>query len=342
MPKEGFPSIVRVPQPLSNRKASDGAFMLPRDGYYHWTVKGVIPNRHPLTREPILQVVDDEAIARIIANAEADGVELLVDKEHDSHQGRDTAAYGWASPEGLQAREEGLFGRIRLTDLGNAAVKGGNYRYISPVFEWESVEDLGNGRYRPTRILDLGLTNRPNCETIKALSNRGGAREFGEEPTREDMSENNKKAGDGPSKPPAEVSEVMTLRNRVAELEGELQTLRNSEADAVLEQYGVSKDSPGRAGLRTLLLTNREEGVAVLKALSSSDEPAAKEEKPPVRLFNKSEAKQPGVKFTGKDTGPNLNLLNRRAEELRAQGMKWDRAWNQAQNEMAEENQRAG
>jgi len=69
----------------------------------------------------------------------------------------------------------GLFAQIRWTDTGEAAVKGGRYRFLSPVWAKSDCEDLGNERLRPVRLLNAAVTNDPNLKGILPLSNRSPA-----------------------------------------------------------------------------------------------------------------------------------------------------------------------
>lgn len=288
-----------MPQVLCNKRGEDGRYELPSDGLYHWSVLGVAPNRNPETGEPILQVVDDEALTKIMANVRASG-ELLVDKEHLSEMADgDSSGYGWAQPEGLEVREDGLYGPIRLTALGNDAVRGGVFRYLSPVFEWESAEDLGDGRFRPTKLLSLGLTNKPNFSRIRALSNRSAddadGRRFGcfEEPMKE---KTNTKDRSSATDSGASGEEILQLRNRVQELETENKELRDREVESILDAHkDVLANDEARAGMKTLLLANREQGLSTLKALNEKPNEESKEQ--PERLFNTKKAAQPGVSF---------------------------------------------
>ena len=115
-----------------------------------------------------MQVVDAEAVAALVANHAAAGrPPLPIDQDHESHQGASSVASGWI--EELQARADGLWGRVRWTDLGEHAVTNGRFRYFSPVWR---VQTIGPGRVRPVRLTDAALTNQPNLSGLRPLSNR--------------------------------------------------------------------------------------------------------------------------------------------------------------------------
>jgi hypothetical protein len=72
----------------------------------------------------------------------------------------------------------GLWAKIRWSDLGEEAVKGGRYRFLSPVWARKDCVDLGpdpqsgRDRVRPVRLLNAAVTNDPNLKGMRPLSNR--------------------------------------------------------------------------------------------------------------------------------------------------------------------------
>ena len=158
---------------VSGPMPDSGLFRLPPDGWYPFVTLGEFPGELILpddTKEDIIQVIDEQAIEAMLANWPEDG-ELLIDYEHFSHDSeKATVAAGWL--RGLQKRPDGLYSSNAWSARGRADVTGGNYRFISP--EFEDLEDLGEGRYRPRLIVGAGLTNRPALKTLKPLSNRAG------------------------------------------------------------------------------------------------------------------------------------------------------------------------
>ncbi|MCC5847469.1 MAG: hypothetical protein JJU29_05175 [Verrucomicrobia bacterium] len=176
------------------------SFSLPEDGWYHVAPLGVFPH----AASGVVQVVDAEACG---AMAAAFGVEaaarnfagLLIDFDHFSlDAGNKSEAAGWITA--LEARVEGyglkvagsggeevagsrlrgngsqdlgLWAEIRWSDTGEAAVRGGRYRFLSPVWSRSDCVDLGDGRVRPVRLLNAAVTNDPNLKGLVPLSNRG-------------------------------------------------------------------------------------------------------------------------------------------------------------------------
>lgn len=105
------------------------------------------------TMQPIVQRID-RAVLQAVANRYSG--EKLVDFEHRSRSDNpesDTSAAGWITA--VEVRDDGLWGKVRFTDLGLAAVVNRRLRYLSPV--WNVTADG-----IPVELLDAALTNKPN------------------------------------------------------------------------------------------------------------------------------------------------------------------------------------
>jgi hypothetical protein len=147
-------------------------FKMPDDGWYQLAPLGEFPH----AAAGVIQVVDGEACTAMVARFKADAAVpnfagLLVDFDHFSLDDRARSeAAGWIVD--LASRETGLWGNIRWSDVGEDAVKGGRYRFLSPVWARSDCVDLGNGRVRPVRLLNAAVTNDPNLKGLVPLANR--------------------------------------------------------------------------------------------------------------------------------------------------------------------------
>ena len=195
--------MLRMNARLLNR---DG-FQMPVDGWFQLAPLGEFPH----AAVGVVQVVDSDAClamaARFAADAAAENFAgVLVDFDHFSLDGeKRSEAAGWITA--LEARGEvggvgcevggaeptphpskegsqsGLWATIRWSDIGEAAVKGGRYRFLSPVWTRVDCVDLGVDpatgwpRVRPVRLLNAAVTNDPNLKGMRALSN--SARDLG-------------------------------------------------------------------------------------------------------------------------------------------------------------------
>ena len=153
---------------LMNR---DG-FVTPADGWYQIAPVGEFPH----AQAGVTQVVDVEACSamanRFTEESKAPNFAgLLVDFDHFSLDGeKKSEAAGWITS--LENRAGGLYAKIRWSDVGESAVKGGRYRFLSPVWNRADCVDLGGGRVRPVRLLNAAVTNDPNFKGMCPLSNR--------------------------------------------------------------------------------------------------------------------------------------------------------------------------
>lgn len=156
---------------LFNR-SNDGAFATPKDGWYQIVPKGEFPHND----SGKLQVLDADALKSIVNrfNDEAKSENfpgILVDFDHFSTDpGKPSEAAGWI--EQVENRTDGVWGKIRWSDVGLAAVSGGRYRLTSPVWNRKDCETLSGDRIRPMRLDSLALTNDPNMKGSVPLSNR--------------------------------------------------------------------------------------------------------------------------------------------------------------------------
>ena len=148
------------------------AFELPPDGWYQISALGEFPH-NPTGLVQIL----DEASCRLMADqfraesAKPNFPGILIDFDHFSlEKDKPSEAAGWIV--GLEPRQNGLWAQIRWSDRGEQAVKGGRYRFISPVWRQDECEDLGNKRVRPRRLVNAAVTNDPNISGMAPLSNR--------------------------------------------------------------------------------------------------------------------------------------------------------------------------
>jgi phage I-like protein len=162
-------------------------FELPEDGWYQLAPLGEFPH----AAAGVTQVIDEAACARMVTafeNARAAAGNfpgLLIDFDHFSLDAtKHSEAAGWitdlkfSSPSSdlcPPTSGSGLFAQIRWSDTGEAAVKGGRYRFLSPVWAKSDCEDLGNHRLRPVRLLNAAVTNDPNLKGILPISNRSSA-----------------------------------------------------------------------------------------------------------------------------------------------------------------------
>lgn len=110
--------------------------------------------------------------AGVVAASRA-GLPIAIDYEHQTEHarlnGQAAPAAGWI--EDIEARADGLYGKVAWTEKAGAMVRGREYRFLSPVF-----------RYDPKtrevkRIIMAGLTNDRAFADLKAFAKSEGSME---------------------------------------------------------------------------------------------------------------------------------------------------------------------
>lgn len=149
-------------------------FMLPEDGWYHIAAYGEWPHKPT----GLTQVIDPESADEIIRSftefqAAPNWPGVLIDFDHQSLDAdKPTVAAGWIVD--LQKRDNGLWGRVRWSDLGRTSIEGGRYRFISPVWRHSDCAKLDDVRIRPLKLMNCAVTNDPNIRGLFPLSNASG------------------------------------------------------------------------------------------------------------------------------------------------------------------------
>ena len=104
----------------------------------------------------------------MLAAFQARNAALPIDWEHASQHrapnGQDAPAAGWI--ESLDIRKGALWGTVAWTERGANQVGAREYRYLSPVFDFEPASG------RIVRLVSAGLTNLPNLP-LQALNSEG-------------------------------------------------------------------------------------------------------------------------------------------------------------------------
>jgi phage I-like protein len=175
--------------------AGDGqeqpVWKLPADGWIMLVPKGEVP----IPSQGLLQVLDDHSISAMKESFDRDQSTsptqpwpgLTLDYEHRSyHRSSDqpltsmpttTEAAGWVL--NAEARPDGLWGKVEWSSGGFDAVKGGNFRLISPTFRPDDLDSLGNTelagekylKVRPLRLDSVALTNKPRMRNQPPITN---------------------------------------------------------------------------------------------------------------------------------------------------------------------------
>jgi phage I-like protein len=103
----------------------------------------------------------------VMQNFASRGLPLAIDVNHSSElkapRGEASPAYGWI--EAIEIVDGALYGDVTWNPLGTAAVKNREYRFLSPVFDY----DMKTGRI--VALTSVALVNEPNLR-LPALNHQ--------------------------------------------------------------------------------------------------------------------------------------------------------------------------
>lgn len=323
------------------------AFEVPSDGWYQIVPLGTWPVLDTLggTSKEIQQVIDARSIKAL---AEGFSGELLIDYEHFAHNpDKETRAAGWIT--GVQERQDGLYAQIRWSTQGEADVKGGAYRFISPEFDQVSPmpgNPVGSlPLMRPVRLSGAALTNKPNLTTLRPLSNRS-ADGSGQNTTTNTKTMDYKAlilkvlglpatATDQEIQAAADKlgdTSAPEMAQEVEAMNRDLKTAREALADRDLE--GVALDDETKATVREALVANRAKGLKIVEALRKTQQP-----EPQAALFNRAKAQPPKASesLAARDKAEEARaakISNRAHEIARTEKVAFGVAWAKAEAEI--------
>ncbi len=314
-------------------------FKLPADGWMQLfpfgEVPGPIENPDGTTAE-VVQIVDPAAAAVVLSAFRGEAAKpnfggVLVDFEHFSlDPAKESRSAAWIDE--LDQRADGVWFKGRLTNSGQKALEGGDYRFISPVLEFPGRTYRDGERVRPTGLHSAGLTNDPRIKGGVPLSNRHTASPAARSEIQPTMKTVLKKLGlaDDASEQSA-VDAVSLLTNRATKAEGDLATLKTEHAELLTAQVESDlKEFEGvianRDDVKAQLIANRKGTLSLLRGLKK---PAGKEE--PARITNRQSAITPAgtpaqeAVDAAKEKARGAKISNR-ASELRRTNPKLSRA----------------
>jgi len=88
-----------------------------------------------------------------------------------ANQFADRKAYGWIMA--LEARPDGLYGKMKWSGAGLELLQNGHYKFLSPYWEARQVaEENGRVVYEPVALISAGLTNEPNLPVLPLANHK--------------------------------------------------------------------------------------------------------------------------------------------------------------------------
>lgn len=349
-------------QPLTNRSA-DGKFEPPADGWYHGLPMGEFPNVEKLpdgTVRHALQIIDAKALTAMKNSFDAAAAKpnfpgLLIDFDHFSDDlDKSSQAAGWITawenrltqPSTLNQPAPGAWWQIRWSDVGDAAVRNGRFRFLSGVFPPEGWEFIGRPlknaktiemKIRPLQLSGAGLTNKPNLKGMVPLSNRQPASaDPADDQTKTTKNRMTKLAAflglSAEASEDAILTELTKLKNRATEAEAALSPLNNrvtelektnkslldGQVETDLEPLKNRLSEEEIKPLRDGLLKNREGTLPIVKTMISKlGSAAGSQDAGKKALTNRASAKTPADKAAASSTNDEEQVARERDKEVR-------------------------
>lgn len=271
--------------------AAAPTFTLPADGWYQIGATGERPKELEMPggkKVRIQQVVDAQDLATIANRMQAWAAEpgfsgLLVDFDHESADStKSTRAAAWVMNAELRGPNQ-LWGQLRLSGSGRAALEGGDFLHFSPVLGF-APRDYAEGEVaHPIALLGGAFTNQPTFRGMLPLANRATdypASPFPSQPTMKKdyvialllalgatiAADASPEAIDAAvqaetEKAKRQATEMAATKNRLLQLEGE-------QIERDLDAHRLTGDAREKA--KGFLTNNREEGLAFIAAISGA------------------------------------------------------------------------
>lgn len=335
-------------------------FKHPADGWYQIEAKGDHPNR----AAGVVQVIDNESAQSIVNRFNADaaagtlrhGSDMLIDHEHFSDQpDQETRAYGWLTQ--LQNRNDGIYGQIRWSKIGQEAVDGGEYRFFSTEYSPADCKVLNGGdpkRIRPLKLAGLTLTNMNNNRGQKPITNRAA------DTTTPHQSEAEK----GFPVPALEewFMAVSAMFKRLNDVDPNSRIswqkawdlCRKQHPDMYAEAFGAENDSESSDAAGQDETAAKQDSAALMNVTNRVKQLSgytfqrawdfARREMPAIhnraarssaRIVNRQPLNlRANAPVRNEEDKARSGRIFNRALQLQGKGMKWDRAWNTARQQI--------
>ncbi|WP_060825919.1 phage protease [Sulfurospirillum cavolei] len=118
---------------------------------------------HPVGAFELNQATFDQ----MVGNFEKSAVDIVCDYEHQTLYGDQAPASGWIkkNPLSLKAENGELFAKIEWTDKATTYIKNIEYRYLSPVFAPNTI-DQATGANIGWTLHSVALTNKPFLQEL--------------------------------------------------------------------------------------------------------------------------------------------------------------------------------
>jgi phage I-like protein len=119
-----------------------------------------------------LRVTDTE-LSQMLTNFQNEGRDILFDYDHHCLGGLfsdgDSRAAGWG--KSMRIENGALIVEMEPTARGREAIESGEFRYLSPVYEYQRQDRVSGKKLTDWRLHSVALTNVPYLQELPAIKN---------------------------------------------------------------------------------------------------------------------------------------------------------------------------
>lgn len=141
-----------IPLKEPNSKASESEVVI---------VVGVVGEWHGHPNGSFKITAED--LKTIKENFDKQKTEIVIDYEHQTLYGTEAPAAGWISE--LMIEDDKLLAKVSWTEKAAEYIKNGEYKYISPVYVFDSFDNKTNA-YIGIKLHSVALTNTPFLDEL--------------------------------------------------------------------------------------------------------------------------------------------------------------------------------
>lgn len=178
-------------------------------------------------------------LEQMIENFKNRGLSIPIDYEHESLKNQKAPAIGWVDE--LYIKDNALYALPKWCDEARELIKNKQYKYISPVFMFNSI-DAVSGKGIGTTLQSIALTNTPFLAELGEISLKNLIKNNfnkGENMELEELQKANveleAKLNELSSTNAELVKENEELKTKVAELEAKVSELEGENAEELVE-----------------------------------------------------------------------------------------------------------
>lgn len=182
--------------------------------------------------------IDAADIEKMKLNFDKRSLDIVIDYEHQTLSGEIAPAAGWIKE--LFIKDGALYGRVSWTAKAKDFIKNGEYKYLSPVYDFMGVDEK-TGAWQGCTLHSAALTNKPFLDELgEVRANKNFTKETSMDDTKN---------------PKGEPQAQATTQNG-ANYEAQIVELKN-QLDASKQEVATLKEQLAQSAVDTAIIANK-------------------------------------------------------------------------------------